>query len=334
MLYHNIQTFLKILVRHIIGNIIRIVDKDLKTIVEYKYDAFGNFTKELYTEVINAGTIEQQNHFYYKGYCLDKETGLYYCNSRYYDPSIGRWISPDDISYLDYAVIGGSNLYVYCGNNPVMYSDPSGNFAISTFLIGLAVSSLVTWAAGELFGHQLVGGAGSIVTGGNAIYTGVSLIAFGGPVGWILGSAALISGIASVGFGAAEIQEHFTGNNYIKEWGITGNIYNGLMITSVLTAGITTVAGQRYLRTHAKVADLNNTHGKTLSNRKYNDLRGQIMNDGIKNPMDVVKYNGSKYVVNGNHRLMIARELGIKIVRINYVGLPFLGYITPMHLFY
>jgi len=215
-----------------------------------------------------------------------------------------------------------------------MYLDPSGKFAISTFLIMFAVSSLATWAAGGIFGHQLVGGAGSVITGGNAIYTGISLIAFGGPVGWILGSIALVSGIASVGFGAAEIQEYFTGDNYIKQWGITGDLYNGLMIASVLTAGITTVAGQRYLRTHAKVADLNNTHGKTLSNRKYNDLRGQIMNDGIKNPMDVVKYNGSKYVVNGNHRVMIARELGIKIVRVNYVGLPFLGYLTPMHLFY
>ena len=54
----------------------------------------------------------------------------------------------------------------------------------------------------------------------------------------------------------------------------------------------------------------------------------------IKRPLDVVKYNGAKYVVNGNHRLMIARDLGIKIVRVNYVGLPFLGYITPIDLFY
>jgi len=215
-----------------------------------------------------------------------------------------------------------------------MYIDPSGKFAICTLLIMFAVSSLATWAAGEIFGHQLVGGAGSIITGSNAIYTGISLIAFGGPVGWVLGSIALISGIASIGFGAAEIQEHFTGDNYINQMGITGGLYNGLMIASVLTAGITTVAGQGYLRTHAKVADLNNTHGKTLSNRKYNDLRGQIMKDGIKRPLDVVKYNGAKYVVNGNHRLMIARDLGIKIVRVNYVGLPFLGYITPIDLFY
>ena len=54
----------------------------------------------------------------------------------------------------------------------------------------------------------------------------------------------------------------------------------------------------------------------------------------IKRPLDVVEYNGAKYVVNGNHRLMIARDLGIKIVRVNYVGLPFLGYITPIDLFY
>ena len=272
-------------------------------------------------------------HSFFKRYIYDEESGFYYLKSRYYSPEVRRFINVD-------SVVGGLgnleiyNLFAYCNNNPVMYIDPSGKFAICTLLIMFAVSSLATWAAGEIFGHQLVGGAGSIITGSNAIYTGISLIAFGGPVGWVLGSIALISGIASIGFGAAEIQEHFTGDNYINQMGITGGLYNGLMIASVLTAGITTVAGQGYLRTHAKVADLNNTHGKTLSNRKYNDLRGQIMKDGIKRPLDVVKYNGAKYVVNGNHRLMIARDLGIKIVRVNYVGLPFLGYITPIDLFY
>ena len=58
------------------------------------------------------------------------ETELYYCNSRYYSPELCRWISPDDISYLDPKSVNGLNLYCYCYNNPISYYDPSGHSAI------------------------------------------------------------------------------------------------------------------------------------------------------------------------------------------------------------
>lgn len=48
-----------------------------------------------------------------------------------------------------------------------MYADPTGHFAISTFLIGLAVSSLVTWGLSEIFGAQIIyknGQAGVMVS--------------------------------------------------------------------------------------------------------------------------------------------------------------------------
>ncbi len=96
--------------------------------LEYKYTAFG-------TPISNSSNYEgiskdlfENNIYIYKGYCYDVETGLYYLNSRYYDPEVGRFISPDDISYLDPDSINGLNLYVYCSNNPVMYYDPTGHW--------------------------------------------------------------------------------------------------------------------------------------------------------------------------------------------------------------
>ncbi|MGB4695198.1 MAG: RHS repeat-associated core domain-containing protein, partial [Bacilli bacterium] len=71
--------------------------------------------------------ILEVNPFLYKGYFYDDYTRLYYCNSRYYDPEIGRWINADDIGYLDLENISGLNLYCYCMNNPIMMSDPEGN---------------------------------------------------------------------------------------------------------------------------------------------------------------------------------------------------------------
>ena len=76
----------------------------------------------------------------YKGYYYDEETELYYCNTRYYSPEIGRWISIDDIDYLDAKTINGVNLYAYCMNNPVMCSDPSGHFTIAALLISVGLS--------------------------------------------------------------------------------------------------------------------------------------------------------------------------------------------------
>lgn len=108
----------------------------------------------------------------------------------------------------------------------------------------------------------------------------------------------------------------------------------GLYLGFNLVSAVGQIAGNYYLSTHARVSDLNNTHGRTLSNKKYNNLKADISQNGIKTPLDVVKYHGFKYVVDGNHRLMIARNLNINIVRVNYVGLPFLGYITPADLFY
>ncbi len=71
-------------------------------------------------------SVAKLNPFRYRGYYYDTETGLYYLNSRYYDPSIGRFLNADDISYIHPTDINGLNLYAYCGNNPIMFTDASG----------------------------------------------------------------------------------------------------------------------------------------------------------------------------------------------------------------
>ena len=65
----------------------------------------------------------------YRGYVYDTETGLYYLQSRYYDPEMGRFISADLVSCLG---ADGSplsyNLFIYCGNNPINRIDSTGMF--------------------------------------------------------------------------------------------------------------------------------------------------------------------------------------------------------------
>lgn len=67
----------------------------------------------------------------YRGYYYDSETGFYYLQSRYYSPDLMRFISQDDpgLSNAQGEPIG-SNLYVYCLNNPVMFKDLTGKISV------------------------------------------------------------------------------------------------------------------------------------------------------------------------------------------------------------
>ena len=67
------------------------------------------------------------NPIRYRGYYYDVETGLYYLQSRYYDPQTGRFINADDTDYLGAdGSFASYNLFAYCNNNPVMNVYPSG----------------------------------------------------------------------------------------------------------------------------------------------------------------------------------------------------------------
>ena len=110
-------------IRDITGNITKIVEEDGRYVVSYDYDAWGNFKKTIHRDCY----VSHRNPFVYKSYFFDVETNWYYLKSRYYDPSIRRFISADDFNYLDNESLNGINLYSYCGNNPIVFSDDNGN---------------------------------------------------------------------------------------------------------------------------------------------------------------------------------------------------------------
>lgn len=229
--------------RNIQGDIVSIFDDEGNQVGGYAYDAYGN---TIITEDVDG--LATLNPFRYRGYLWDEETGLFLVSSRYYDPETGRFISPDSIEYLDPETIGGLNLYAYCLNNPVMYVDPTGHFAISTFLISLAIGSLISWGLSEIFGFQIAGGISSTVSGGAAIYTGIGLLSFG-PIGWISGGALILIGAGTMAFGVNEIVAGATGTNYIQSWtGMSDGLYNGLYIGLNIASVIGTTAGNMYMK--------------------------------------------------------------------------------------
>ena len=101
----------------------------------YEYDAWGNCkVMDAYGRINTSSSfIGNINPFRYRGYYYDTETGFYYLQTRYYDPSICRFINADNyelVAYLSLG-IGELNMYAYCGNNPIMYTDLTGEIAIS-----------------------------------------------------------------------------------------------------------------------------------------------------------------------------------------------------------
>lgn len=86
----------------------------------YYYDAFGN---------IITSTGSANNPYTYAGYQYDEETGYYYLQSRFYDPITARFLSEDTYRGDPNDPLS-LNLYTYCHNEPLMYSDPNGHWSL------------------------------------------------------------------------------------------------------------------------------------------------------------------------------------------------------------
>ena len=83
-----------------------------------------------------ASTLGTYNPLRYRGYVYDQETGLYYLQSRYYNPAMGRFISADGYVSTGQGILG-NNMFAYCGNNPVNCMDPSGRSWVAVLIVVL-----------------------------------------------------------------------------------------------------------------------------------------------------------------------------------------------------
>lgn len=106
------------------GLVIGIVNESGAVAARYHYSAFGDI---FFSEDTDGSGINLLNPIRYKGYFYDEETGLYYCQTRYYCPKIARWMTSDSSEYLVLNVAGGINLFAYCGNDPVNKVDYTGH---------------------------------------------------------------------------------------------------------------------------------------------------------------------------------------------------------------
>ena len=126
------------------GDVIAIVDKDAQTVAKYSYDSWGVCTISQDSSDCNIASV---NPFRYRGYYCDSEIGLYYLQSRYYNPTVGRFVNADELTISCLSDdINNINSFTYCKNNSITYKDPYGTIAIvdDIFVAGVALTAIVT----------------------------------------------------------------------------------------------------------------------------------------------------------------------------------------------
>ena len=208
----------------ILGNVVRI-DNANGWVTKISYDAFGAPTYKNNTNNAPALGYSPQTFFKlaYKGYYYDTDLKLYYLMSRYYDPETGRFISPDSIDYLEPEIITGVNLYSYCANNPVMYSDPSGHIVIS--ITSLIIGAVLGGIYGAITAPENSNVFTNILIGAS---TGLLTSFFGG-----FGGIARVAGAFATG-----VMGNITSQIILEQ-----KTFNEINISHALFAGITNIIG-------------------------------------------------------------------------------------------
>ncbi len=309
--------------KNVQGDIIGIVDSAGSILAIYVYNPWGRLvtidrvTGSSYSD--NGSSIGSINPIRYRGYYYDKETRLYYLNSRYYDPEVGRFLNADG----ELAGIGGDicgyNLFSYCFNNPVNMDDPIGQWP--------------KWLTGAL----------NVVSGALQMAAGAAL---GATVGWTgIGAVAagflIVNGASTVTQGIGQIVNDVTKSNVMREdnivrtgvksigkaiGGETGEkVAAGFYDAAVVAANL--YAGRVGLQ-QAGVAPVKVNINKVLNNPldefvTVGPAQGVVSNYCRTIPMNgygkifaTALPNGYYQLADGHHRVAALRALGYTTIKI------------------
>jgi len=262
------------------GNVVALTNSSGTVTRTYEYDAFGN--------QLNIDPTDT-NPFRYCGEYYDAETGSYYLRARYYDSAIGRFTQEDphwntgNMVYGDdpaamsrglldleaeyylpsvLAMRQSGNLYAYCMNDPVGYTDSSGMFIISTSALVIAGGALLLGGLGGFAGNYIADKRGASGWDKAGYIAGGAVI--GGIGGGALGAIAAPAVITATG--VSEISITATGISTIAAAGTSFGKLGTLIINDgkqVVDWANTTAHGLQRMLERGVTQEMVNTWVKT-----------------------------------------------------------------------
>jgi RHS repeat-associated protein len=205
------------------------MDETGKQVWSAKYDAFGK------------ATITTTNNMKFNlradGQYEDDETGLYYNWNRYYNPSLGRYISSDPLGLM-----AGNNTYNYVNGNPINYTDPTGQCPwciVGAAALGGAIGGGTEYAIEKIQGQNInhtniaIAATVGMVTGGVGGTTAAMSMGVARTLSYNMAAGTLLGGAQQMAINYCSGNDMYNG---VYENMINGGAYAGLGIGSYYTA--------------------------------------------------------------------------------------------------
>ena len=220
MIYkHGQTTELYYYVLNAQGDVIALLNSAGSLVASYNYGAWGNYSvhDDKGAKITKASFIGHINPLRYRGYYYDRETRLYYLQSRYCDFANCRFINADTFATTDANGFLSANMFAYCENNPVMRTDEDGEVAhiIVGAIIGVAFQYVCDVASGLRAGHSL----------SEALNPGTVGSTYADYIAAAASGALAASGIGAVGAVAANTM--FSSVTYLADRSIKNEKVNG-----------------------------------------------------------------------------------------------------------
>ena len=269
------------------GDVTAILSASGTAVVTYTYDAWGN---PLTTTGDLATTLGTLNPLRYRGYVYDTETGLYYLQSRYYDPEIGRFLNADALVATGQGLLG-NNMFAYCNNNPVANSDPTGES-----LLGAIIGGAIGGALISVISHTHNNPDATIGSIANALL-----------VGAITGGLGGAAGVVSAARGVLSIAAGIVAGIYA---GVTTEGTVGQKIAVGISTGVITTVGT-YLGAGIDTSGFD-TFGTAVANYATTIFVGSIT-EPVAVAIQQEITNDVPFATNWNGGYVTARDMGLNL---------------------
>ena len=181
------------------GDVVALLDASGSTVASYAYDPYG--------KVLSAeGTMAETNPLRYRGYYYDTESGLYYLQSRYYDPATCRFVNADNAAVIAVSPEKANwdkNLFAYCDNDPVNRKDDGGELWEEVIAVGKGI-----FTGALIFGAVALGvtvvAAITVATGGVGTAVAATMITTFAEVSAVTFFSATTVGVTAIAVGEYE----------------------------------------------------------------------------------------------------------------------------------